>query len=1008
MNKVLVCCILAVALLGVAAPFSNAQEEGEDDHPRDEFAKHFFANYATTFYNTGINNFPSDEANAVIQTRDGYMWFGGYSGLIRFDGKQYRVWDAMTPNGFNSSNVRALYEDTSGTLWIGTNDKGLVAYKNGIFTIYDRSMGTPSNTIRDIAEAPDGRIFCGTPDGLFYIDTERNITTFALDTTIHPFVVSVSCDWQNNVFVVFNSGELFAYTNEGRTLQYSVATRIRRAKFVSRNRIVAGTQDGRLIITGFEGGAFTGSRIGQTPMINISSIYEDSLGLIWIGSETGIGFLDTNGNFCDAGDPNSVGFYTGICEDYQSGYWITGSQGGIVKLTLSAFSNLNTLYQFETGPANVILADRGKTYIGTDNGLYILDEDGKPVFTDFTDQISSRVRGIFRDSGGNIWICTYAGLVRYTPETQKHTTWLPADGLVSERTRCMVELPNGVVVIGTTAGVSFINGDTVISAEEAFGANKQLELPRITVLSLVCSSNGTLYIGTDGTGVYAINRDGTTHYTELDGLTGGVILRMLVNKKTNGVWVSSSRGLCYIDENKNVGMVEKVPPMTFFDILQHKDDLVLLTSSAIIRTNADALIDPSLPFEHFSAGKSSGLNSSINANAWNLITEDGNLYFCCESGVNIYSLGTESASFIPYAGIARIDVDGTEYPDFSKKIIMPSNANRLTIELSYLSFGFLDDAVLRYILVGQDRELRSLSKTDTLNFQVSYTNLRGGNYTLQAWTENTDGNTGNFIKVEFQKELQFFERFYVWIIIAVLVVLLIGLLVAAIVRFKSIKHYEKQREYRTIISQALSAIANTIDAKDSYTSGHSVRTAAYSVEIARCMGMGKDFIENLYYIGLLHDVGKIGIPDTLINKPGKLTNEEYDIMKRHSQIGREILKDITTINNLTLGAAEHHEHWDGSGYLGITMEDISLEGRIIGAADTYDAMSSNRSYRQGLPKERIVEEFKRYKGKQFDPKIADVVIEMIERDHFSTIDVSKIIDIQDVGKSAAMPDHAQR
>ena len=998
MTKRSLCHILVAALLAAAALSSYAQGEDGGGNTRDEFARRFLANYATTLYNTSINNFPSDEANVVLQTRDGYMWFGGYNGLVRYDGKQYRMWDALSPNGFGSSNVRSLYEDTGGTLWIGTNDRGLVAYKNGTFTIYDVTMGVPSNTIRDIAEAPDGRIYCGTPDGLFSIDAERKITTLTLDTPIQPFVISVSCDKQNNVYIVFNSGELFAYTNDGRTVQYSAAARMRRAKLVSRGRIVAGTQDGRIVITGFEGGTFTGSRIRQTPLINISSIYEDSRGFIWISSETGIGFLDTDENFHSAGNPSGTGFYSDMREDYQNGYWITGSQGGIVKLTLSAFSSLNTLYNYETGPANAVLRDNGTIYIGTDSGLHILDKDGKPALRNFSGQISSRVRGIFRDSGGHIWICTYAGLIRYDPKTQNHTTWHPADGLASDRARCMVELPNGVVVIGTTAGVSFIKGNTVISAEEAFGTDTPLELPHITVLSLVCTNDGTLYIGTDGNGIYAVNRDGTTHYTELNGLTGGVILRMLVNKKTNGIWVSSSRGLCYIDENKNVGMVDKVPPMSFLDIMQHKNELVLLTSSTVIRTDADALLDPALPFEHISAGRSSGLTSSINANSWNLITEDGDLYFCCESGINIYSSETGESSFIPYAGIARIDVDGTEHADFSGKIIMSRNADRLTIELSYLSFGFLDDATLRYILIGQDKEARSVSKTDILSFQVSYTNLRGGNYDLQIWTENATGDKGNFIDVEFQKELKFFEHAYVWFIIAFLTILLIVLLVVIIVRFKSLKHYEKQREYRTIISQALSAIANTIDAKDSYTSGHSVRTAAYSVEIARWMGMKKDFIENLYYIGLLHDVGKIGIPDTLLNKPGKLTNEEYDIMKRHSQIGREILKDITTINNLTAGAAEHHEHWDGKGYLGIAGENISLEGRIICLADTYDAMSSDRSYRKGLPKERIIEEFKRYKGTQFDPKITEVVIDMIEKDHFSTIDVHKILDIEDGGK----------
>jgi energy-coupling factor transport system substrate-specific component len=569
----------------------------------------------------------------------------------------------------------------------------------------------------------------------------------------------------------------------------------------------------------------------------------------------------------------------------------------------------------------------------------------------------------------------------------------------------MVELPNGVVVIGTATGVSFIKGDEIITASEAFGTASPIELPQITILSLVCTPDGTLYIGTDGSGIYAVNRDGTRRFSELDGLTGGVILRMLVNEKTTGIWVSSSHGLCYIDENKNVHVIDKVPPHTFLDIMQHGNELVLLTSSNVMRTNAAALLDPALPFEYFSAGRVSGLTSSINSNAWNMITENANeagarfLYLCCENGVNIYSFGAGSASVIPFAGIARIDVDGTEHVDFSGRIIMPRHTNRLTIDLAYLSFGFLDDVKLYYILIGQDNDVRYLSKTDLLGFHVSYTNLRGGNYTLQVWTEDSAGNMGNFIQVEFLKELKWYEHIFVWVVISLLAVIFIIILINAIVRYKSRKAYEKQREYRAIISQALSAIANTIDAKDTYTSGHSVRTAAYSVEIALRMGKDKGFIENLYYIGLLHDVGKIGIPNEIINKPDRLTNEEFEIMKQHSLIGQEILKDITTINKLTAGAAEHHERWEGNGYnRGIAGELISLEGRIIAAADAYDAMSTSRSYRNGLPKDVIVQEFQHGRGSQFDPGIADIVIEMIKQDHFKMIDINKIIDIQDGSK----------
>jgi len=231
----------------------------------------------------------------------------------------------------------------------------------------------------------------------------------------------------------------------------------------------------------------------------------------------------------------------------------------------------------------------------------------------------------------------------------------------------------------------------------------------------------------------------------------------------------------------------------------------------------------------------------------------------------------------------------------------------------------------------------------------------------------------------------------------ILVLFLVALNIVLIVLNKSKKNSLKNREYRTIISQVLCAISNAIDAKDSYTNGHSVRVAAYSAEIARRLGMKQEFIENIYFIGLLHDVGKIGTPNEILNKQDKLTDEEYKIMQKHSYLSGEILENIALIHNLTAGVSEHHERWDGNGYYQrIGGEFISLEARIIALADAYDAMSSNRSYRKALPKELILEEFKKCNGKQFDPGISEIVIDMIEHDQFDNIDVDKLIDLKKV------------
>jgi putative two-component system response regulator len=198
---------------------------------------------------------------------------------------------------------------------------------------------------------------------------------------------------------------------------------------------------------------------------------------------------------------------------------------------------------------------------------------------------------------------------------------------------------------------------------------------------------------------------------------------------------------------------------------------------------------------------------------------------------------------------------------------------------------------------------------------------------------------------------------------------------------KTVELRESNRKVRHLSEQMMMTLANTVDAKDQYTRGHSVRVATYAKEMAVRMGKSKEETDMVYYIGLLHDIGKIGISDAIINKPGKLTDEEYAVIKTHPAIGADILKDMTEIPNAAVGAHWHHERYDGNGYPdGLKGEEIPEYARIIGVADAYDAMTSKRSYRDVLPQEVVRAEIEKGKGTQFDPHIADIMLAMMDED----------------------------
>lgn len=190
----------------------------------------------------------------------------------------------------------------------------------------------------------------------------------------------------------------------------------------------------------------------------------------------------------------------------------------------------------------------------------------------------------------------------------------------------------------------------------------------------------------------------------------------------------------------------------------------------------------------------------------------------------------------------------------------------------------------------------------------------------------------------------------------------------------------ERKKVADISLQTILSISNAVDAKDKYTNQHSIRVAAYARAIAKKLGWDNEQIDQLNMIALLHDIGKIGIKDAILNKPDKLTDEEYEIMKQHTTIGAKILKELTILPNVSYGAKYHHERYDGKGYPnGLAGEDIPIEARIICIADAYDTMNSDRAYRAACDEAYIRQELINGKGTQFDPALVDVFLSVLEQ-----------------------------
>lgn len=283
---------------------------------------------------------------------------------------------------------------------------------------------------------------------------------------------------------------------------------------------------------------------------------------------------------------------------------------------------------------------------------------------------------------------------------------------------------------------------------------------------------------------------------------------------------------------------------------------------------------------------------------------------------------------------------------------------------------------------------------------ITYTNLPVGTYTFHLGVMDSRGKR---IMAEstytIEKEREIYDNWwfvcYTVVVFALVVAYLTWLFFRTQIQ-RTLNMQRKELEFaRSQVemgNETVLTIARTVDAKDENTSQHSVRVSEYSVMIARRLGFDDASCEQLRKAALLHDIGKIGIPDRVLNKPGRLTDEEYEIMKSHVVKGAEILKKFTLVENVQEGALYHHERYDGHGYVhGLKGEEIPLNARIIGIADAFDAMTANRVYRRKLDFDFVIGELKKGKGTQFDPDLVDIMLQLIEE---REIDVEQLYEDQ--------------
>ena len=287
--------------------------------------------------------------------------------------------------------------------------------------------------------------------------------------------------------------------------------------------------------------------------------------------------------------------------------------------------------------------------------------------------------------------------------------------------------------------------------------------------------------------------------------------------------------------------------------------------------------------------------------------------------------------------------------------------------------------------MGFDRQSTTVSRSDMK--PVDYTNLRGSSYQFVMQLKDSMGRGSKIVSVTIVKEKAFYEQVWFYVLAGLAVLFILVAIVRYFIRRKTRALEKKQQETMALVGGITEAFAKVIDMKDRYTNGHSSRVAKYTAMLARELGYDEETVEKYYRIALLHDIGKVGVPQEVLNKPGKLTDEEFEIIKSHTTKGYEALKEITIMPELAVGAQAHHERPDGKGYPNhLKGEEIPRVAQIIAVADCFDAMYSNRPYRNRMNFEKVVSIIKEVSGTQLTADVVDAFLRLVDKGEFRAPD----------------------
>lgn len=741
-------------------------------------------NYVTRSWSSA-DGLPGNSVLDILQSKDGYLYFGTYECLVKFDGFEFQNLNKYSNPELNFISARSIFEDSKGFMWVGSNDEGIQKFSRNSAEHISTENGLPNNSVRSFIEDRFGNVWVGTASGVVYITPEGSIVKPQAAKNIdisHVIVSQLYCDTAGRVWML-TTEENGIYLYSGNSFQ-----RFENLNYLG-NFIPSSISQDRKGNFWFGLGAFGVAKVSNGTVDKIKSgtiidyepskcIFSDSMGSLWFGTERGL-VLYSDGVYTTYDDNTIIqsASINKILEDREHNIWVATDNGGIGKISLGKF-RMNKL----SSSVNAICEDKNnRVWLGTDEGLLCYENDVEihNELTDFCRNV--RIRHIALAKNGDILVNCYSkpAQVRWTKNGIR--SWSTDENLAGNKTRVSIETDGGEIYCGTTTGLSVIqkNGSVKnFSDKDGFDNNY--------IMCIYQDNDGFVWVGTDGGGIYLM-KDGAVvrKITTDSGLAGNVVFKISQDIDSR-YWICTGTGIsCF--KGKVQELVEKKDPLEFsnltsanglgsdsiFQLLVDENDYAWMISnrgiSSVDFNDLIKVVDGKL--HHVDCkfyNQNDGLKSSgTNSTALSMKDKYGRIWFTMADGFAVYDpVRINVSSILPIIQIVEISVDDKIFKDFEKPIEIPAGAKHIDIKFTGLSFTASDRNRFSYMLEGYDSGFSDLTAART----VSFTNLKPGKYTFMVNVINGDGvKSETPASVALVQNAFFYQKAWFWLCVAAFV-----------------------------------------------------------------------------------------------------------------------------------------------------------------------------------------------------------------------------------------------